>query len=54
MCVFHVTSVSNKTDALPKNLPPISISLLFGGVFAAHISHGSSIATRYRKIIPNI
>jgi hypothetical protein len=42
-------------DALPKEyLPPISANLLFRGIFAIRISHGSSIATQHRKIYSNI
>jgi hypothetical protein len=41
-----------KVDALPKKyLPLISTSLLFEGIFAAHILHGSfSIAIQHRKL----
>jgi hypothetical protein len=37
--------------ALPKkHLSPIATSLLFRGIFAVYILHGSSIATQHRKI----
>jgi hypothetical protein len=51
---FSYTTVSNKMDALPKKPPPISTSSPFGGIFAVHISHVSSIANQNRKIYPNI
>jgi hypothetical protein len=35
-------------------LPLFAIKLLFGGIFAVHISYSSSIATQHRKIYPNI
>jgi hypothetical protein len=44
----------DKDEPTKKHPPPISISLLSGGIFAALISHGISIATQHRKTYPSI
>jgi hypothetical protein len=49
------TAVSNKMDELlKKHMPPISISLLFGGIFATHISHCYPASKNIAKYLKHV